>query len=182
MLLIIDIAMLIIKVLKVRVPIQMHWNYSHRDANNRSIYRQTTLCIPSYISFPKVKYVFPGKGFLWRVRSDKMALGCCFLLGGGGDTLNQHKFSDSKLLLTFLTYLRPSVHNQQKYTNCVTTTKMISSQSFIKNFLTMYVRVHEIFWHILTRLFMSYIVRVPIKYLHFCNILYRLYFLRNKIK
>ena len=48
MLIIIDIAMLIITVLKIRVPIQMHWNYSHRVANNRSIYRQTTLFVPTY--------------------------------------------------------------------------------------------------------------------------------------
>ena len=65
-----------------------------------------------------MKYVFPGKGFHWRVRSDKMALGCCFLFGEG-DTLSQHKFSDFKLLLTFLTRLHPSVHNQLKYTYCV---------------------------------------------------------------
>ena len=165
MLLIIDIAVLIITVLKVRIPIQMHWNYSNRDAKNRSIYRQTTLFIPSYISFPKVKYVFPGKGFLWRVRSDKMALGCCFLLGGG-DTLSQHKFSDSKWLLTYLTGLRPSVYNQIKFTYFVRTTKMISSQSFWPC---------KCSWNILTYTH-SFIFRVLIKYLYYCNILYLLYF------
>ena len=67
---IINIAVLMISMFKARVPIQMHCNYWHRDANNRSIYRQTNLFFPSLLSFPKGKYS-REKGFLWEVRLRK---------------------------------------------------------------------------------------------------------------
>ena len=57
MLIIIDIAVLIITVLKIRVPIQLHCNYLHHDANNRSIYRHTTFFI--YMLNITVLYLTP---------------------------------------------------------------------------------------------------------------------------
>ena len=75
---------------KARVPIQMHCNYWHRDANNRSIYREDEFVFSNYIKLSE-REVFPGKRVSLGGKIKKK-WGLVFF---GGIIINQTIFSDA---------------------------------------------------------------------------------------